>query len=77
MTTSRAGLCIIRAWLEPGSSAPLRAQIRLTTDVSQGLEQSLTVAEEDAVVESVRAWLSAMLAGLPTGDDDPGSLSSP
>jgi hypothetical protein len=77
MTTSRVGLCIIRAWVEPGSSAPLRAQIRLTTDVSQGFEQSLTIAEKDAVVESVRAWLSAMLADLPTGDDDPGSLSSP
>lgn len=76
MTTSRTGLCIIRAWVEPGSSAPLRAQIRLTTDVSQGFEQGLTVAEKEAVVESVQAWLSAMLAGSPTGEDDPGSLSS-
>jgi hypothetical protein len=68
---------IIRAWVEPGSSSPLRAQIRLTTDVSQGFEQSLTVAEKDAVVEAVRAWLSALLAGSPTGEDDPDSPSSP
>jgi hypothetical protein len=41
----------------------LRVQIRLTTDVSQGLEQSSTVAQEDAVVKAVRAWLEEMLAG--------------
>jgi hypothetical protein len=49
--------------VEPGSSSPLRAQIRLTTDVSVGIERSLTVAREEAVVEVVQAWLSEMLAG--------------
>jgi hypothetical protein len=76
VTTASAGLCIIRAWVEPGSSSPLRAQLRLTTDVSQGFEQSLTVGEEEAVVEAVRGWLRALLADPPTVEDDPDSLPS-
>jgi hypothetical protein len=63
VTTTRTGLFVIRAWVEPGSSSPLRAQIRLTTDVAQGFERSLTVAQEDAVVAAVQAWLSEMLVG--------------
>jgi hypothetical protein len=77
VTTSRTGLCIIRAWVEPDSSSPLRAELRLTTDVSRGFERSLTVAEKEAVVEAVQAWLSELLAGSPTVEDDPDSSSSP
>jgi hypothetical protein len=62
VTRTHIGLFIIRAWAEPGSSSPLRAEIRLTTDVSLGFERSLTVAQEDAVVEAVQAWLAEMLA---------------
>jgi hypothetical protein len=57
---TRAGLLIIRAWAEPGSSSPLRVQIRLTTDVSRGVERSETVTEADTVVAVVRAWLLEM-----------------
>jgi hypothetical protein len=77
VTTSRIGLFIIRAWVDPGSSSPLRAQIRLTTDVSRGFEQGLTVAEKEAVVAAVQAWLSEMLASSPPVDDDPETLSNP
>jgi hypothetical protein len=62
VTRSRNGLLIIRAWVEPGSSSPLRAQIRSTTDVSQGFEHTMTVAQEEATIEAVQAWLSDMLA---------------
>ncbi|HEX8770495.1 MAG TPA: hypothetical protein VF711_06990, partial [Acidimicrobiales bacterium] len=41
------GLLVIRAWVERGSSEPLRAQIRLSTDVSAGFERTLTVARAD------------------------------
>jgi hypothetical protein len=75
VTTSRIGLFLIRAWVEPGSSSPLRAYIRRTTDVTQGFEQGLTIAEKEAVVAAVQAWLSEMLANSPTGEDDPDSLS--
>jgi hypothetical protein len=69
VTKSRTGLLIIRAWIEPGSSSPLRAQIRLSTDVTKGLDRSLTATQEEAVVEAVKAWLSDILAGSPVGDD--------
>jgi hypothetical protein len=60
VATIRTGLLIIRAWAEPGSSSPLRVQIRIATDVSLGVERSETIAEADAVVEVVRAWLQEM-----------------
>jgi DNA-binding SARP family transcriptional activator len=52
-----------------------RAHVRRTTDVSQGFEQDSTVVEKEAVVAAVQAWLSEMLAGSRTGEDDSGSLS--
>ena len=47
MTKTRTGLLIIRAWAEPGSSSPLRVQIRLTTDVSLGMERSEAITEAE------------------------------
>jgi hypothetical protein len=75
VTEPRIGLFLIRAWIEPGSSSPLRAQIRQTTDVSQGFERRLTVAEKEAVVAAVQVWLADMLAGTLTRGDDPGGPS--
>ena len=65
MTKTRTGLLIIRAWAEPGSSSPLRAQIRLTTDVSLGMERSETITEADAVIEIVQIWLLEMATTVP------------
>ncbi len=65
MAKTRTGLLIIRAWAEPGSSSPLRVQIRLTTDVSLGVERSETVTEADAVVEIVQIWLLEMATTTP------------
>ena len=70
VTTTRTGLLIIRAWVEPGSSLPLRAQIRLTTDVSSGFEHSLTIAQTETVIEAVQAWLSEIMAGSRPFRDD-------
>ena len=75
MTQRRIGLFVIRAWIEPGSSSPLRAQIHSTTDVSHGFEQRLTVAEREAVVAAVQAWMSQVLAGSLASEDDPDGLS--
>ena len=75
VTKPRIGLFLIRAWIEPGSSSPLRAQIRSTADVSQGFEQRLTVAEEEAVVAAVQAWISQMQADSVIRKDDPDGLS--
>jgi hypothetical protein len=65
MYSSPTGLLVIRVWLEQGSQQPLRAQIRLTTDVSTGLERAMTLTEVDAACEAVRSWLEQMLAGTP------------
>jgi hypothetical protein len=71
VTQLRIGLFVIRAWIEPGSSSPLRARIYSTTDVSHGFEQRLTVAEREAVVAAVQAWMSQVLAGSLASEDDP------
>jgi hypothetical protein len=60
---SGTGLLIIRAYLENGSSSPLRAEIRLTSDVSVGIERTLTLVDRDRVSEVVRRWLDDILDG--------------
>ena len=52
------GLLIIRAWIEEGSSEPLRAQIRLTTDISTGIQNTLTLARAEEVCATVQEWLA-------------------
>ena len=62
----KTGLLIIRAWVEEGSSRPLRADISATTDVSAGFERSVTVARPEEVSATVQKWLAEVLgdAGL-------------
>jgi hypothetical protein len=64
------GLLIIRAWVEPLSTSPLRAYIRLTTDVAEGFDPAVTVTQQQAVVEVVVAWLSDILLGSGAPRDD-------
>jgi hypothetical protein len=61
MPSQRTGLLIIRAWLEPGSTEPLRAHIRVTSDISTGIERTVALAESDTVMELVDEWLQAMV----------------
>ncbi len=49
MPPDHTGLLIIRAWVEQGSPKPLRAQIRLTTDVAAGFGSEMTLADVDAL----------------------------
>jgi hypothetical protein len=60
--------------VEPGSSPPLRAHIRLTTDVAHGFDRSLTLAQEEEVVAAVQAWLLETVAGAPGAENDPVDL---
>jgi hypothetical protein len=62
MPAHRTGLLVIRAWVEEGSSEPLRALIRLTTDVSSGFEQTMALSQVPAVCEAVETWLGDMLS---------------
>ena len=61
MSTDNTGLLIIRAYVERGSSAPLRAEVRLTSDVSAGIEQTIILADADRVADVVRGWLDDIL----------------
>jgi hypothetical protein len=55
-------MLIIRAWIEEGSSAPLRAHIRIVDDVSTGSERTLTLTEPEAVARTVQEWLDDILS---------------
>jgi hypothetical protein len=52
---------IIRAWIEPGSSKPLRANIRLSRDIGDGFEREMTLADSPAVSAAVEVWLQDVL----------------
>jgi hypothetical protein len=57
---------IIRAWVEGGSAEPLRAHVRVTDDISTGMERSLTLTLDQpaAVGELVDTWLQGVLNDL-------------
>ena len=59
----RTGLLIIRAWIEEGSSAPLRAQLSMTSDVAMGMERTSVHSEIVDVGVEVEAWLREILRG--------------
>jgi hypothetical protein len=67
MPSGSTGLLIIRAYVEAGSPVPLRAEIRLTSDVSTGFEQAVTLADRDLVARVVRDWLDKILEGPTSG----------
>jgi len=62
------GLLIIRAWIEKGSSEPLRAEVRMSTDVSAGFEHSFTLLRPEAVCATVQEWLADVLGAAPPLD---------
>jgi hypothetical protein len=57
MLSDRTALLIIRAWVEDESPEALRAQLRLTTDVSTGFQRTLTLARPESITAAVDAWL--------------------
>jgi len=63
--SSRTGLLIIRAWVEEGSGEPLRAHVRITGDVSQGIQRTFTVVTAAGVAEVVDTWLEDVLGAVP------------
>ena len=63
MPSHQTGLLIIRGWIEEDSTEPLRALIRLTNDISTGIERTLTLTDSDAIGDLVNAWLQHILRG--------------
>ena len=64
MEGDRTGQMIIRAWTEPGSTEPLRAEVRIVCDASAGVERRLTFCRADAVCATVREWLDGISGDL-------------
>ena len=61
MPVHNTGLFIIRAWIEVGSTRPLRASIRLTPDVGSGFTREFTLTEAPQVSAAVEVWLEEVL----------------
>ena len=61
MPAHRSGLLIIRAWLEPGSTRPLRAHLRLSTDIAAGFDREVTLTDVNEVSSVVEGWLRVIL----------------
>ena len=57
----RTGMLIIRAWIEEGSSEPLRAELRISSDVSGGFDRTVTLSQTRAVCDTVLEWLDDVL----------------
>jgi hypothetical protein len=57
------GLLLIRAWTEQESAQPLRAHIRVTGDISIGIERSFTAVDAATVIELVEEWLRGIVDG--------------
>jgi hypothetical protein len=70
MPTPRTSLLIVRAWVEPGSAAPLRARIQVAEDISDGF-RNLVLSQSDEVERLVAQWLQDIL-----GPHRPGSAGS-
>ena len=51
----------MRAWVERGSTAPLRVSIRQTKDLPNGLGQTITVTSPEAGSQAVKAWLDSVV----------------
>jgi len=62
MDNESTGLLIIRAWVEKGSSEPLRAEVRIVTDTSARVERTLTLSRTEAVCATVQEWLADILS---------------
>jgi hypothetical protein len=69
--THLTGLLIIRAWVEDGSVEPLRAHLRISDDISNGIERSSTLVSADKAGRLVEAWLVGIVdSGTRTPDAD-------
>jgi hypothetical protein len=55
----RAGLLLVRSWIEPHAQDQLRARITSTLDVRRAGQVTATATSIDAVLVLVREWLEA------------------
>jgi 5-carboxymethyl-2-hydroxymuconate isomerase len=60
----RAGVLVVRVWLEADSGQP-RARIIARIDIADGRETIRTASSVDEVCALVREWMTEFLAGRP------------
>ena len=65
--SERTGLLIIRAWVEADSAKPLRAHVRLTTNLAAGIERELSLADVESVCGLVETWLHEFMTAREAG----------
>jgi hypothetical protein len=58
----RAGVLVIRVWIEPGAGDGLRARITRTVDISERDEIVTVASTPDEITETVADWLAAYVA---------------
>ncbi len=51
----------MRAWIEEGSSEPLRVEVRIVDDMSAGFENRVTLARTNDVCTTVKKWLDGVV----------------
>jgi hypothetical protein len=76
MASERTAVLIIRAWVEPHPAAPLRANIRRTTDVAGGFQSSLNLTNSDVIAGIVQQWLLEVQAAE-EDDRSTGTVAAP
>jgi hypothetical protein len=76
MLRDPTALLVLRVWIEHGSTLPLRAYIRETSNVSAGFERTSTVTDVEAAVGAVRVWLESLLQEDAALSEQPGPNGS-
>ena len=72
MTRQQTGLMVLRVWTEQGSTEPLRVDVRQTFDLSRAFRPTLTLADIELVLATVRTFLEAGRAVGATGGNGDG-----
>jgi hypothetical protein len=60
--TERSGVLVVRAWVEGGTPAGLRARITQSRDLTNTEQLVTTAATVEDILAAVRAWLDALLS---------------
>jgi hypothetical protein len=59
----RSGVLVVRAWVEGGTPAGLRARITQSNDLTRNEQTMTTTATVEGIISAVQTWLDALLSG--------------
>jgi len=60
--TERSGVLVVRAWVEGGTPAGLRARITQSRDLTSNEQTITATATVEGIIAAVQAWLDALLS---------------